>query len=96
MITDALLNMITALIQGLYNLLPAWNIALGGPPAGSGGGIDNGYLLEVFALMEGWDKVLPIHDAFFPCMAATFTISAALYAIGGIKTLVNLIRGAGS
>lgn len=96
MITTAVLNLITGLLNGIYSALPAWNWQLGVPPAGNGGGIDNGWMMMCFSLLAKWDHLLPIHDAFLPIMAASLTTLTGTYAIIAVKYVINVVRGAGA
>ena len=96
MIFSAIIQLLVAFLNGVYATLPAWNWQLGGPPAGSGGGVDNGWCMMCFGLLSRWDRILPIHDALFPVMTASILITSAIYVLGVVKYIINLVRGAGA
>lgn len=104
MIVCALLDMLTALISALYNILPNWSLDIGATAGASGGDIPdiqytvtsgNDPLTTLLLWMQKYNNFIP-----FDQLVIQITILSGLVtAIGGykaIKYIIGVVRGAGT
>jgi hypothetical protein len=100
MITDAFFNLLKGLIDGLFAILPHWEMSVDNPcgDANSANCHPEGpaVIRFFFQLLIQWDKVLPVHDFALPATVITFNIVFVVIVLKGLIQLVNIIRGAGA
>lgn len=75
---------LAGILNGLYALLPAWDMHLGRPDGSDPDSFDNGAIGRALYLLAPWDRFLPIHDFFIPCAVALglVAVGIGLYKLG--------------
>lgn len=98
MVWTPIISAFVAFLNGLYSLLPVTTLVFGTGAADGGGdqSLDHSLLFYTLQLLNSWDHLLPVWDAFFPIMSVFTLITIGMYSWKIVKLIMNLVRGAGT
>jgi hypothetical protein len=104
MITCALLDMLTALLVGLYALLPDWSLDIGAVIGSTSADIpDLQYtvtsgqdsLTMMLVWLQKYNNFLPVAEVFL-MISALAALVAVVLAYKGVRYIVAVVRGSGT